>query len=57
MLFRSALDRSRQEARHLAEGFTWQAATRQLLDNVIEAKTQARRRRLKLRQPVRQADA
>ncbi|MBC7150587.1 MAG: glycosyltransferase family 1 protein [Rhizobium sp.] len=51
----AALERSREEARHLAEGYTWQAATKQFLDNVIEAKTQAKRRRLSLRQPVRPA--
>ncbi|GEO84025.1 MULTISPECIES: glycosyltransferase family 4 protein [Alphaproteobacteria] len=53
----AALERSRTEARHLAEGFTWQAATKQFLDNVIEAKTQARRRRLSRRQPNQPADA
>ena len=53
----AALERSREEARHLAEGYTWQAATKQFLDNVIEAKTQAKRRRLSRRLPVRPAGA
>ncbi|MGG7519048.1 glycosyltransferase family 4 protein [Allorhizobium undicola] len=44
-----ALSASRQQARQLAEAFSWAAASRQFLDNVIEAKTQGRRRLLRLR--------
>jgi glycosyltransferase involved in cell wall biosynthesis len=53
----AALERSTEDARHLAEGYTWQAATRQFLDNVIEAKNQAKRQRLQLRQESPPADA
>lgn len=53
----ASLDASREEARAVAETYSWQAATRQFLDNVMEAKAQAKRRRLSLRQPTRPADA
>lgn len=52
-----ALDCSREKARALAETFSWQSATTQFLDNVIEAKTQARRKLLPLRQSGRQLGA
>ncbi|MCM2291153.1 glycosyltransferase family 1 protein [Allorhizobium sp. BGMRC 0089] len=51
-----ALTASRTEARALAEHYSWAAATRQFLDNVIEAKAQGKRRLLmRRRKAVRPA--
>lgn len=51
-----ALNCSRSHARALAETYSWASATRQFLDNVIEAKTQGRWRMLMRRKkPINQA--
>jgi glycosyltransferase involved in cell wall biosynthesis len=51
-----ALEASRTAARTLAESYSWAAATKQFLDNVIEAKAQGKRRlRLRRRKAVKQA--
>lgn len=51
-----ALNASRTAARTLAESYSWEAATKQFLDNVIEAKAQGKRRlRLRRRKAVKQA--
>ncbi|OLP44300.1 glycosyltransferase family 4 protein [Rhizobium oryziradicis] len=51
----SALSCSREDARELAETFSWPMATKQFLDNVIEAKAQGKRRSLMRRRSQKNA--
>ena len=53
----SALQGSPEAARALAETYSWQAATEQFFDNVVEARTQRRKRGLRQRLSTRSADA
>ncbi|MGE8104865.1 glycosyltransferase family 4 protein [Allorhizobium sp. NPDC080224] len=53
----AALQASPQAARRLAETYSWEAATQQFFDNVVEAKEQRRRRGLRQRFGIRPQDA
>ncbi|WP_054157418.1 glycosyltransferase family 1 protein [Rhizobium sp. AAP43] len=53
----AALEASPQSARRLAETYSWEAATQQFFDNVVEAKEQRRKRGLRQRFGIRPAEA
>ncbi|MCZ8180303.1 MAG: glycosyltransferase family 1 protein [Rhizobium sp.] len=52
----AALQASPQAARRLAETYSWEAATQQFFDNVVEAKEQRRKRGLRQRFGIRPQD-
>ncbi|THV21338.1 glycosyltransferase family 4 protein [Peteryoungia ipomoeae] len=53
----TALNASRTSARRLAETYSWEAATQQFFDNVVEAREQRRRRGLRQRFGIRPTEA